>query len=80
METIRSEKIVARLDGLEFGYWDDEATEFVTDKELVKTELGLSDLAYDAILMFVSDVKEKIGQDLTDIWEWLEILDKRAFD
>ena len=80
METIRSEKIVANLDGLEFGYWDDEASDFVTDAAEVKAYLGLSDRAYDSISMFVADIKEMVGKDLKDIWEWLELLDRKVHE
>ncbi len=80
METIRSEKIVAELDNLEFGYWDDDASIMVTDKDEVMSALGLDVLAYDAIEMFIADIKEKIGKDLKDIWEWLELLDRKAHE
>ena len=80
METVRSKKIVAEVDSLEFGYWDDEASDFVTDKESVQARLALSDEAYESLDMFVADLKEKVGKDLSDIWEWLEILDSKVFE
>ena len=80
METIRSEKIVANLDGLEFGYWDDEASDFVTDAAEVKAYLGLSDSAYGSIQMFVSDIKNYVGEDLSDIWKRLELLDRKVHE
>ena len=78
METI--EKIVAELDKLEFGYWDDEGSDFVTDADDVKEYLGLSDEAYDSIQMFVGDIKEYVGKDLADIWEWLGTLDRKIYE
>ena len=80
METVRSEKIVAELDKLAFGYWDDEGGDFVTDADEVKAYLGLSDRAYDSIQMFVGDIKEYVGKDLKDIWEWLELLDREVHE
>jgi hypothetical protein len=79
METVRSKKIVAKLDELEFGFWEDDGDVFVTDKEAVKAHLNLSDEAYDSISMFVSDIKALVGKDLQDIWERLEILDEKVF-
>ena len=80
METVRSEKIVAELDKLAFGYWDDEGGDFVTDAAEVKAYLGLSDRAYDSIDIFVSDIKQYVGEDLSDIWKRLEQLDRKVHE
>ena len=80
METVRSEKIVAELDKLVFGYWDNEAEDFVTGAAEIKAYLGLSDRAYDSILMFVGDIKEYVGKDLADIWKRLERVDRKVHE
>ena len=80
MKTVRSEKIVAEIDSLEFGYWDSDAEDFITDADEVKAYLGLSDRAYDSISMFIDDIKEKLGKDLQDIWELLEMLDRKVHE
>ncbi len=80
MKTIRSEKTIKNLDNLKFGFWDDEADEFVHEAADVKAHLGLSDKAYDSIEMFVADIKQYIGDDLKDIWDWLELLDRKVHE
>ena len=83
METVRSSKVICKMDDLDFGYWDDESETFVslgTESAAVQKHLKLSDEMLSSLIMFVADIQELIGSDIVEIWERLDYVEKQAFD
>jgi hypothetical protein len=78
MKTVRTKRIVAELDGLQFGYWDMENEEFVPIENMsteeirvVAEKMGVKPLLLDTLSMFSDSIREMVGKDLEDIWERL---------
>ena len=83
METVKTSKVICKMDDLDFGYWDDESETFVgleKDAPAVQNRFELSDKALESIIMFVADIKELIGGDLAEIWRRLDYVEEKAFE
>ena len=83
MDTERIERVICKMDKLDFGYWDDESETFISlenDSDAVKEYLGLDDRFMSSLIMFVADIKELIGGDLEDIWMRLDDVERKAFE
>lgn len=79
MKTQVTVRIKSNTQGLQFGYWDMEAEEFVpisgmSDEERQQAAelLGCSSVLLDALDMLAHDIAVKVCGDLNDIWERLD--------
>lgn len=77
MKTVVTKRILANVQDVQFGYWDNEAEEFIpiTDDTVMgdaASRLKCSPELIEAILFLVEHLTSSIHADLTDIWKRLD--------
>ncbi len=68
--------VVAEIDRLVFGYWDEDKEEFIELRTLdsskeaeIAEKFGCNPLLVDALIVLTEGIIDAVGQDLKDIWK-----------
>ncbi len=79
VKTIKTERVETETGNLNVGYWDMENEQLVSLHNMSDDELntaaeliGVSPLGATMMVMFADEIREKVGADLTSIWDRLD--------
>jgi hypothetical protein len=82
MKTVVSKHIITKTENIQFGYWDEDADEFVAIEKTGQyakalERLGCSEALLDAVISLTASIREIVSSDLADIWERLDSLESK---